>query len=48
MQHFGTKMLEQNPPRLARRLEDELGLRVIAAYDNMKLDVEAEVGTLAG
>ncbi len=48
MQHFGTKMLEQNPPRLARELEDELGLRVIAAYDNMRLDVDTEIGALAG
>lgn len=48
MQHFGTKMLEQDPVRLARELEDELGLRIIAAYDNMRLDVETEVGALAG
>jgi phosphoribosyl 1,2-cyclic phosphodiesterase len=33
MTHFGTKMLEQNPHRLARELEDELGLRVYAADD---------------
>ena len=32
-QHFGTKMLEADPPRLAAQLEDELGLRAIAAYD---------------
>jgi phosphoribosyl 1,2-cyclic phosphodiesterase len=48
MQHFGTKMLEQNPQRLARELEDELGLRVIAAHDNMRLDVDTEVCALAG
>lgn len=48
MQHFGTKMLEQNPVRLARELEDDLGLRVIAARDNMRLDVETEVAALAG
>ena len=48
MQHFGTKMLEQNPPRLARELQDQLGIRTIAAYDNMLLDVETEVGALAG
>lgn len=48
MQHFGTKMLEQNPTRLARELEDSLGMRVIAAYDNMLLDVETEVAALAG
>ena len=48
MQHFGTKMLEQNPPRLARELQDQLGIRTIAAYDNMLLDVETEVAALAG
>jgi phosphoribosyl 1,2-cyclic phosphodiesterase len=48
MQHFGTKMLEQNPARLAREVEDELGIRVIAAYDNFRLDVETEVAALAG
>ncbi|MBV8529821.1 MAG: MBL fold metallo-hydrolase [Candidatus Eremiobacteraeota bacterium] len=42
-QHFGTKMLEAGPPRLARQLEDELGLRVIAAYDGLSLDLETEV-----
>jgi phosphoribosyl 1,2-cyclic phosphodiesterase len=46
MQHFGTKMLEQDPARLARELEDALGLRVIAAYDNMLLDVETEAAAL--
>lgn len=48
MQHFGTKMLEQDPARLARELEDDLGIRVIAAYDNMRLDVDTEVAALAG
>lgn len=48
MQHFGTKMLEQNPPRLAQELEAALNLRVIAAYDNMTLDVETEIGAAAG
>jgi len=48
LQHFGTKMLEQNPERLARELEDELGIRVMAAYDNMLLDVETEVAAIAG
>ncbi len=48
MQHFGTKMLEQDPARLARELEDALGMRIIAAYDNMLLDVETEVAALAG
>lgn len=48
LQHFGTKMLEQDPPRLARELERELGLRVIAAYDGLKLDVETELAAVAG
>jgi phosphoribosyl 1,2-cyclic phosphodiesterase len=33
MTHFGTKMLEQQPAKLARELEEELGLHVYAAYD---------------
>ncbi len=48
MQHFGTKMLEQDPVRLARQLEDDLGLRVIAAYDGFSLDVDTEVAAVAG
>lgn len=48
LQHFGTKMLEQDPKQLARGLEDELGFRVIAAYDGMQLDVETEVAAVAG
>ena len=46
MQHFGTKMLEQNPDRLAREAQEELGLRVIAAHDYMTLDVETEVAAV--
>jgi phosphoribosyl 1,2-cyclic phosphodiesterase len=46
-QHFGTKMLEADPPRLAEQLEDELGLRVIAAYDGFMLDVETEMAAAA-
>jgi phosphoribosyl 1,2-cyclic phosphodiesterase len=42
-QHFGTKMLEADPPRLAAELEDELGLRAIAAYDGFELDLETEI-----
>ena len=48
MQHFGTKMLEQQPSRLARELEDRLGLRVIAARDGLLLDVDTELAALAG
>jgi phosphoribosyl 1,2-cyclic phosphodiesterase len=47
-QHFGTKMLEADPPRLARQVEDELGLRAIAAYDGMLLDLETEITAAAG
>jgi phosphoribosyl 1,2-cyclic phosphodiesterase len=46
-QHFGTKMLEAGPPRLAAELEDELGLRVIAAYDGLTLDFETEIAAAA-
>lgn len=42
-QHFGTKMLEADPPALAQQLEDELGMRAIAAYDGFVLDLETEV-----
>jgi phosphoribosyl 1,2-cyclic phosphodiesterase len=49
-QHFGTKMLEADPSRLAEAFEDESGLRAIAAYDGLTVDVEtaiaqAEAGT---
>jgi phosphoribosyl 1,2-cyclic phosphodiesterase len=47
-QHFGTKMLEADPPKLAQELEDELGLRAIAAYDGFTLDLETEVAAAAG
>ncbi len=39
--HFGTKMLEQDPPRLARGLEDEFGLRAYAAHDGWTYEVVA-------
>ncbi len=42
-QHFGTKMLEADPPALAQQLEDELGIRAIAAYDGLRLDLETVV-----
>jgi phosphoribosyl 1,2-cyclic phosphodiesterase len=45
-QHFGTKMLEADPRRLAQELEDELGLRAIAAYDGFALDVDTEVAAV--
>lgn len=46
MQHFGTKMLEQDPARLAQELEDALQRRVVAAYDGMRLDIETEVAAV--
>jgi phosphoribosyl 1,2-cyclic phosphodiesterase len=45
-QHFGTKMLEAGPVRLAQELEDELGLRVVAAYDGLQLDVDTHVAAV--
>jgi phosphoribosyl 1,2-cyclic phosphodiesterase len=45
-QHFGTKMLEAGPDWLAQELEDELGLRVIAAYDGLTLDLDTEVAAV--
>jgi phosphoribosyl 1,2-cyclic phosphodiesterase len=47
-QHFGTKMLEADPKRLAQDVEDELGLRAIAAYDGLLLDLDTEVAAVAG
>jgi phosphoribosyl 1,2-cyclic phosphodiesterase len=46
--HFGTKMLERDPPTLARVLEDELGIRVHAAYDGWTLDATNEVAAAIG
>jgi phosphoribosyl 1,2-cyclic phosphodiesterase len=39
--HFGTKMLEAGPQRLARELEDELAVAVYAAYDGWTYDALA-------
>jgi phosphoribosyl 1,2-cyclic phosphodiesterase len=47
-QHFGTNMLEHDPRRLAQELEDELGLRAIAAYDDLELDLDVEVEAAGG
>jgi len=41
--HFGTRILERDPRKLAQSLEDELGLRVHAATDGWTLDLETEV-----
>ena len=47
-QHFGTKMLEQNPARLAQAVEDDLGLRAIAAYDGLEIDLSTQVAAVRG
>jgi len=48
MTHFSTRMLEAGPERLARELEDELGLRVYAASDGWTLDATTEIAAVAG
>ena len=48
LSHFGTKLLEQQPQMLCAQLEGEFGLRVIAARDNLLLDVDTEVAAVAG
>ncbi len=45
-QHFGTKMLEADPQRLTQAVEDRLGLRAIAAYDGLQLDLDTEVAAV--
>jgi len=47
-QHFGTKMLDADPKRLAQEVEDDFGLRAIAAYDGLELDLDTEVAAVAG
>jgi len=46
--HFGTRMLERRPERLARELEDELGLRVHAAVDGWTFDATTEIEAVVG
>jgi phosphoribosyl 1,2-cyclic phosphodiesterase len=48
MTHFSTKMLEQRPERLAQDIEDDLGIRMFAAYDGWTLDVATEVAAASG
>ena len=48
MTHFSTKMLEQDPARLATELEDELGIRMFAARDGWLLDATTEIAAAAG
>lgn len=47
-QHFGTKMLEADPAALAQAVEDDFGLRAIAARDGLKVDITTEVSAVAG
>ncbi len=47
-QHFGTKMLEADPRALAQSVEDDFGLRAIAAYDGLEVDLTTEVAAVAG
>jgi phosphoribosyl 1,2-cyclic phosphodiesterase len=47
-QHFGTKMIEAEPDKLAQQLEDDLGIRAIAAYDGLEIDLDTEVAAVAG
>jgi len=39
MSHFGTRMLERDPKRLAYELEDATGIKTLAAYDGWAYDV---------
>lgn len=49
LQHFGIKMVFANPQLQAKRAERESGVKVIAASDGMRLDLERmEQLTLAG
>ena len=48
MTHFSTRMLEARPERLAKEIEDELGLRMFAAYDGWTLDASTEIAAAAG
>ncbi len=39
--HFGRTMLKQKPWEVARLMTERTGVKVLAAYDNMVLDIEA-------
>jgi ribonuclease BN (tRNA processing enzyme) len=47
-QHFGTRLLEADPRKLAQQLEDDLGIRAIAAHDGLLVDLDTEVAAVAG
>jgi hypothetical protein len=40
--HFGMTMLRAKPWELAASIEQELGTRVLAAYDHMRLDLDSD------
>lgn len=42
--HFGLTMLKHKPWKLARALEEETGVKVVAAYDGMALDLNGYMG----
>ena len=37
MTHLGMNMIKEKPAEIAKELERELGINVVAAYDGMKL-----------
>jgi hypothetical protein len=41
--HFGMTMIKAKPWVVAAELEKELGLKVIAASDGMKIDLERDL-----
>ena len=40
MTHFGFKMLSENPVNEAKRIREKTGIRTLAAFDGMKIDIE--------
>lgn len=38
--HFGTTLATQNPREFTKRLSDDIGIEVIAAYDGMELYID--------
>jgi len=38
--HFGMRMLDADPPELAKRLSEDTGVRVLAAQDGMTLNID--------
>lgn len=42
MTHFGLKMLNENPVEEAKKISKETGVRTLAAFDGMSIDVDFE------